>query len=139
MKFSITTMCGYPEDIDYQILPDDIQEISEEKYKELRTGIQNNKLLYLDENEEIQLRDKYTKLVDGEWIPDNEAIAERDRLILVAQASYKFTEYEQYSIGYRYSKLTEQEKSNLYAYLDALDDIIKGIDTTSTELSTEPF
>ena len=69
------------------------------------------------------------------FIPDTLALHN----LLVSQANNQFGIYVNYSHGYLFSKLTTEQQTALYTYLDALQAIIKGTDTTSTTLPVIPF
>lgn len=88
-------------------------EITKEKYDSLVT---RDKIIYLDSNNELQLRDRFTKLDESSktWIPDNDAIAENKRNELKSKAQQALNETNYYEMeSYKITCDNEENKANL--------------------------
>ena len=111
-------------------------EITKEKFDELQD---KGKIIYLDSNNELQLRDRLTKWDESSkaWILDNEAITENKHNIFKSQAQQALNEtnhYEQES--YKATCEESENKANL-EYRTQLHLILKD-KYNGTELPINP-
>ncbi len=123
-----------------QELSTDWQEITIDKHNELIHG-QNmmNQIIYLDENNEPQLRDWSTKYDEttNSWIPDNDLLAENKRQIFKSQSQQKLNETACYDMPSYRLRFTDEQNNLNDLYRAQLWNIIEG-NYNGTELPINP-
>ncbi len=115
------------------------KEITSEEHSYYIDQVGNyKKLLWANENEEIQLRDQNTKwdVSQKTFVPDEDKIRQQKIDEVKSECNDAFNNYIIFTQNYFYNKLTHDQQNQLTAYLDALQEIING--NNATELPQTP-
>lgn len=113
---------------DHQLIPEGAIEISKEKVSEFLQGINHqDKLIYLNEEGQPQLRDRYTKLSKGKWVSDKGAIAEKDQKLLSMKAKQLLSDNDfRWNNSIRFNSYSKEAKQELTRFYNALLAVIRG-------------
>lgn len=119
---------GFYDTSNHRTIPEGAIEITLQRKQELLNDINsNNKLIYLDNEGVPQLRDRLTKLVDGEWVSDEDAIAERAQTILIMQARQLLSaNAHRWNNNILYESYSVSVKDEIVRFHNALMEVING-------------
>jgi hypothetical protein len=103
-------------------------EISQEKYNELNTKISQGMLLYLDEKNELQTRNKFTKWDENtkQWIDDNESINKHNNKKLINDALNLLCQTDDWGLFDRCNDSPDNHVNEAHNYRKQLRGIVRG-------------
>lgn len=102
--------------------------ITKEKFEELNVQLTKDTLLYLDENNELQIRDRLTKYdaKTAKWIPDTDAITMEKRQKLVNEALQQLNATDSWGMDDRCEDSPKEQVTAMRDYRKQLRSIIRG-------------
>lgn len=112
----------YHSDI-HKVIPDNSFEITEQIHQEYLDILNNQqKLLWIDADNNIQIRDRLSKWDKKKktFVTDQDAIDAENKLIMKDHAKLLIDKYIKNTISYYFNKYNKQEQDQLNNYLDAL-------------------
>lgn len=114
-------------------------ELTKKQFDEVSSVNWNNPI-WKDKCGNLHLRNRLTKYDEttDKWIVDQDAIDKDKKQQLINFATNLYSSAYKYTNPYEWNKLTTGQQQELSTYLDTLNDIIDGKDTTSTELPSKP-
>jgi hypothetical protein len=115
-------------------------ELGKEEYNKLKLLMSKRGVIWLDEDRNLKIRDRFTKYdkETGTWVPDVEAQKADERQTLINQAQTELNDWEKNGNGYLYKEPTELQQPTVTDYISSLKNIVSGIDIISTELPKKP-
>jgi hypothetical protein len=108
-------------------IPNGAIPISDTQWKEYLNILHKEKLLWLDNNKKIQIRNKYTKWDSAteSWIVDTDAETTDAKIYLIGKAQFAFNSFIIYTNTYFWNKYTPEQQQKIIVYLDELEAIIE--------------
>ncbi len=129
MKYCLIIDDGRPSFYDdkiHKIIPSGAVRITDAQHTQILNAVNNQRKKVYKVKSCIKLRDEDTKYCteSKQWIPDEEKIAEKEKCKALLIAKQQYNLFRKHANNYEFTKLSEQQKDDLFTYLGNLEGII---------------
>ncbi len=129
MKYCLIIDDGRPSFYDdkiHKIIPSGAVRITDAQHTQILNAVNTQGKKVYKVRSCIKLRDEDTRYSteSSQWVPDEEKIAEREKAKAIFTAKKLYNQFYKYANHYEFTKLSEQQKDDLFTYLGNLEGII---------------